>query len=47
MFIKSKQESSYHSDLSSSYQNMDSNDLKVQTESFFVKKQNENANRPE
>lgn len=48
-FIKSKQESyhSYHSDLSTSYQNMDLNNLKVQTESFFAKKQNENANRPD
>lgn len=47
MFIKSKQEHSYQSDLSSFYQNMDSSSLKVQTESFFAKKQNENAIRPE
>ncbi|XP_071565911.1 ADP-ribosylation factor GTPase-activating protein 1 isoform X2 [Temnothorax nylanderi] len=46
-FIKSKQEHSYQSDLSSSYQNMDSSSLKVQTESFFAKKQNENAIRPD
>ncbi|XP_018372398.1 PREDICTED: ADP-ribosylation factor GTPase-activating protein 1 isoform X1 [Trachymyrmex cornetzi] len=46
-FIKNKQEYSYQNDLSSSYQNMDSNNLKIQTESFFVKKQNENANRPD
>ncbi|XP_011874467.1 PREDICTED: ADP-ribosylation factor GTPase-activating protein 1 isoform X2 [Vollenhovia emeryi] len=46
-FIKSKQEHSYQSDLSSSYQNMDLDSLKVQTESFFVKRQNENANRPD
>ncbi|KAG5347644.1 ARFG1 protein, partial [Acromyrmex charruanus] len=46
-FIKNKQEYSYQNDLSSSYQNMDSNNLKIQTEFFFAKKQNENANRPD
>lgn len=46
-FGKSKQEHSYQNDLSSSYQNMDSSSLKVQTESFFAKKQNENAVRPD
>ncbi|XP_012536737.1 ADP-ribosylation factor GTPase-activating protein 1 isoform X2 [Monomorium pharaonis] len=47
MFIRSRQEHSYQSDLSSSYQNMDSNNLKMQTESFFARKQNENATRPD
>ncbi|KAL0129302.1 hypothetical protein PUN28_004182 [Cardiocondyla obscurior] len=46
-FSKSKQEDLYQSDTSSSYQNMDSNSLKMQTESFFAKKQNENAIRPD
>ncbi|XP_025995074.1 ADP-ribosylation factor GTPase-activating protein 1 isoform X2 [Solenopsis invicta] len=45
-FIRNKSEYSYQSD-SSSYQNMDSNNLKAQTEFFFAKKQNENANRPD
>lgn len=48
MFVESRQEHSYQSDLSpTSYQNMDTNSLKAQTESFFAMKQNENANRPE
>lgn len=38
---------SYQSDLSSSYQNSNSGALKTQTEAFFVRKQSENANRPE
>lgn len=46
-FIKNKQEYSYQNELSPSYQNMDSNNLKMQTESFFAKKQNENAGRPD
>ncbi|XP_011338313.1 ADP-ribosylation factor GTPase-activating protein 1 isoform X2 [Ooceraea biroi] len=46
-FTESRQEHSYQSDLSSSYQNMDSNNLRTQTEFFFAKKQNENANRPD
>lgn len=46
-FIRNKQEHSYQSDLSTSYQNMDTNNLKVQTEFFFARKQNENANRPD
>ncbi|XP_014471737.1 PREDICTED: ADP-ribosylation factor GTPase-activating protein 1 [Dinoponera quadriceps] len=48
MYVESRQEHSYQSDLSqTSYQNMDTNSLKTQTESFFTRKQNENANRPE
>ncbi|XP_020298463.1 ADP-ribosylation factor GTPase-activating protein 1 [Pseudomyrmex gracilis] len=47
MFTESRQEHSYQNDLSSSYQNIDSNSLKAQTENFFVKKQTENANRPD
>lgn len=39
--------SSYQSDLSNSYQNFNSNNYKSQTEAFFTKKQNENANRPD
>lgn len=39
--------SSYQSDLSNSYQNFNLNNYKSQTEAFFAKKQNENANRPE
>ncbi|XP_011635305.1 ADP-ribosylation factor GTPase-activating protein 1 isoform X2 [Pogonomyrmex barbatus] len=46
-FVKSRQEYSYQNDSSSSYQNMDSNSMKIQTESFFAKKQTENANRPD
>lgn len=39
--------SSYQSDTSNSYQNFNSNSCKSQTEAFFARKQNENANRPE
>ncbi|KMQ93883.1 rna-binding protein fusilli [Lasius niger] len=46
-FTESRQEHSYQSDLSSSYQNMDSNSLKTQTECFFARRQSENANRPD
>ncbi|XP_070172582.1 ADP-ribosylation factor GTPase-activating protein 1 isoform X2 [Polyergus mexicanus] len=46
-FTENKQEYLYQSDLSSSYQNMNSKCLKAQTESFFAKRQNENANRPD
>ncbi|KAH0946301.1 hypothetical protein HN011_003065 [Eciton burchellii] len=46
-FTESKQEHPYQSDLSTSYQNIDSNNLRTQTESFFAKKQTENANRPD
>ncbi|XP_029668801.1 ADP-ribosylation factor GTPase-activating protein 1 isoform X2 [Formica exsecta] len=45
-FTENKQEYLYQSDLSFSYQNMNSN-LKAQTETFFAKRQNENANRPD
>ncbi|XP_053996286.1 ADP-ribosylation factor GTPase-activating protein 1 isoform X2 [Hylaeus anthracinus] len=38
---------SYQSDVSSSYQNFNSNSCKSQTEAFFARKQNENANRPD
>ncbi|XP_053974276.1 ADP-ribosylation factor GTPase-activating protein 1-like isoform X1 [Hylaeus volcanicus] len=38
---------SYQSDVSSSYQNFNSNICKSQTEAFFARKQNENANRPD
>ncbi|KAL6424035.1 hypothetical protein ACFW04_009737 [Cataglyphis niger] len=44
---ENKQEYLYQSDLSSSYQNMNSNTIKTQTESFFARRQNENANRPD
>ncbi|XP_067216319.1 ADP-ribosylation factor GTPase-activating protein 1 isoform X2 [Linepithema humile] len=44
MFGESRQEHSYQSDMTS-YQNMDS--LKTQTETFFARKQNENASRPD
>lgn len=39
--------SSYQSDVSNSYQNFNVNSCKSQTEAFFARKQNENANRPE
>ncbi|KZC09421.1 PREDICTED: ADP-ribosylation factor GTPase-activating protein 1 [Dufourea novaeangliae] len=39
--------SSYQGDMSSSYQNFYSSNCKAQTEAFFAKKQNENANRPD
>ncbi|XP_043251318.1 ADP-ribosylation factor GTPase-activating protein 1 isoform X2 [Colletes gigas] len=38
---------SYQSDMSSSYQNFNSSSCKSQTEAFFARKQNENANRPD
>ncbi|XP_033298794.1 ADP-ribosylation factor GTPase-activating protein 1 [Bombus vancouverensis nearcticus] len=39
--------SSYQSDTLNSYQNFNSNSCKSQTEAFFARKQNENANRPD
>ncbi|OAD58071.1 ADP-ribosylation factor GTPase-activating protein 1 [Eufriesea mexicana] len=38
---------SYQSDISNSYQNVNSNSCKSQTEAFFARKQSENANRPD
>ncbi|XP_076171898.1 ADP-ribosylation factor GTPase-activating protein 1 isoform X2 [Ptiloglossa arizonensis] len=38
---------SYQSDMPSSYQNFNSSNCKSQTEAFFVRKQSENANRPD
>ncbi|KAG7211289.1 hypothetical protein KM043_010590 [Ampulex compressa] len=46
-YMDSQQDSSYQSDLSSSYQNVNTSSFKAQTESFFTRKQNENANRPD
>ncbi|XP_076656547.1 ADP-ribosylation factor GTPase-activating protein 1 isoform X2 [Halictus rubicundus] len=43
----SNQQESYQNDTSGSYQNFNSNSCKAQTEAFFAKKQNENANRPD
>ncbi|XP_076765578.1 ADP-ribosylation factor GTPase-activating protein 1 [Xylocopa sonorina] len=39
--------SSYQNDASNCYQNFNSNSCKSQTEAFFARKQNENANRPD
>lgn len=41
------EQSSYHSEDSGSYQNINSAGFKTQTESFFARKQDENASRPE
>ena len=48
MYWENQQDnSSYQSDISSSYQNFTSSTCKSQTEAFFARKQTENANRPD
>lgn len=47
IYSENQDYSSYQSDISNSYQNVNSNSCKSQTEAFFARKQSENANRPE
>lgn len=42
-----QEHSAYQNDLTASYQNANSPAIKAQTESFFARRQSENANRPE
>ncbi|XP_011501417.1 PREDICTED: ADP-ribosylation factor GTPase-activating protein 1 isoform X2 [Ceratosolen solmsi marchali] len=48
-YVDNKKEysSSYQNDSTSLYQNINSSDFKAQTETFFTRKQNENATRPD